>query len=76
MIQVNISQFRSNLLKYLKHVQQGEHVNVTSKGALLATVVPPVNHSEQAKAALSTLAATAVIHDVLSPLDNDWDLVE
>lgn len=76
MIQVNISEFRSNLLKYLKNVQLGEQINVTSKGTLLATVVPPVNQRDAAKAELSKLAKTAVIHDVVSPVETDWDIME
>lgn len=76
MIQVNISEFRTNLLKYLRNAQRGEQINVTSKGTLLATVIPPANQREAAKAELSTLATTAVIHDVVSPLENDWDIME
>lgn len=76
MIQVNISEFRTNLLKYLKNVQRGEQINVTSKGALLATIIPPVSQREAARAELSELAKTAEIHDVVSPVDADWDILE
>ena len=76
MIQVNISEFRNNLLKYLKNVQRGEQISVTSKGTLLATVIPPVSQREAAKAELSELAKTAVILDVVSPVDADWDTLE
>ena len=76
MIQVNISEFRTNLLKYLKNVHSGAQINVTSKGTLLATVIPPVSQRDAAKAELSKLAKSAVIHDVVSPLENDWDVME
>ena len=76
MIQVNISEFRTNLLKYLKSVQHGEQINVASKGKLLATVIPPVDQRYAAKARLVKLAQTAIIHDVVSPLDIDWDVME
>lgn len=76
MIQVNISEFRTHLLKYLRNAQRGEQIGVTSKGTLLATVMPPTNQREAARAALSTLAKTAVIHDVVSPIENDWDIME
>ena len=76
MLQVNISEFRTNLLKYLKSVQHGEPISVTSKGNLLATVIPPVNQRDAAKAELAKLAQTARIHDVVSPLDADWDVME
>ena len=34
---VSITELKANLLKYLKIVQHGERINVTSKGTLLAT---------------------------------------
>ena len=76
MKQINISEFRSNLLQHLKNAQYGEPVNITSKGTLLATVIPPVNRREAARAGLLKLADTAVIHDVLSPADSDWKMME
>jgi len=50
---VSISELRANLLKYLKIVQQGERINVTSKGRPLATLTPPVSQHNAAKARLS-----------------------
>ena len=70
---VSISEFRANLLKYLKRVQQGEHINVTSKGSLMATLTPPVSLQDAARAKLEKLAKTAVVHDVISPIGDGWD---
>ena len=76
MIQVNISEFRANLLQYLKNVRHGEHINVFSKGTLLATVIPPANPRDAAKAELLKLEKTAVMHDVVSPIGADWDIMD
>jgi antitoxin (DNA-binding transcriptional repressor) of toxin-antitoxin stability system len=73
---VNISEFRANLLKYLTLVQKGEHINVTSKGKVLALLTPPVSQQATARTKLSMLAETAVIHDVISPIGERWDAVE
>jgi len=73
---VSISEFRANLLKYLKLVQQGEEINVTSKGAVMATLTPPVSQQLAAKVKLEKLAATAVIHDVVSPIGDSWDALK
>ncbi len=73
---VTISEFRSNLLKYLKNAQHGEQINVTSKGTPLATLAPPVSQHKNAKTRLRNLAKTAVIHDVLSPIEGSWDAMK
>lgn len=73
---VSISEFRANLLKYLKIVQHGEQLNVTSKGTPLATLTPPISQHNSSKAKLKKLAKTAIIHDVLSPTGDTWDAMK
>ncbi len=69
---VSITELRANLLRYLQIAQQGEQINVTSKGTLLATLTPPVTQQDAAKAKLNKLAKTAVIHNVVSPTGDTW----
>ena len=73
---VSISEFRANLLQYLTRVQQGEQINVTSKGNLMATLTPPVSQQNAARAKLLKLAGTAVLHDVVSPTKENWDAMK
>ena len=73
---VSISEFRANLLQYLTQVQQGEQINVSSKGHLLATLSPPVGQQDAARAQLAKLAETAELHDVVSPTDENWDAMK
>ncbi len=73
---VSISEFRANLLKYLMRVKNGEQINVTSKGSLLATLTPPVSQQNAARAKLRELAKTAVLHDVVSPTEESWDAMK
>lgn len=73
---VNISELRHKLLKYLTRVQPGEQINVTSRGALLTTVTPPINQRDAARAKLGKLAQTVVILDVVSPVEDNRDAVE
>ena len=72
---INISDFRANLLKYLEIANMGEQISVTSNGKLLATITPPVNQKELARAKLDSLAMVANVHDVTSPINNDWDVL-
>ena len=76
MKQVTISEFRANLLRYLKSVQRGEQMNITSKGAMLATLIPPVSQQKASKEKLAKLAKTAVIHDVITPIKNSWNAMK
>lgn len=73
---VTISEFRANLLTYLKIVQHGGKISVTSKGAALATLTPPISQHDMAKQKLKKLAKTAIIDDVLSPVEADWEVAE
>ena len=73
---VSISELRANLLKYLSLVQQGEQINVTSKGKVMATLTPPVGQQDAANIKLGYLAKTAVIHDVISPMEDNWDAMK
>ena len=73
---VSITEFRANLLKYLKLVQHGEQINVTSKGNLMATLTPPVSQQDAARSKLEKLAKTAVIRDVTTAIDGNWDALK
>ena len=70
---VNISELRANLLNYLKKAKQGNEIVITSHGEILATIVPPVDKNQQAKAKLKLLAKSAVIGDIVSSADDTWD---
>lgn len=76
MINVNITEFRANLLNYLSKAQSGEQITVTSNGQMLATIVAPIDQKKLAKARLKSLARTSRIHDVIAPLDNEWEAME
>ena len=38
---VNFREFRKNLASYLRQARQGEEINVTSRGEVVARLVPP-----------------------------------
>lgn len=76
MLDVTITELRANLLKYLKIAQKGEKINVTSKGASLATLTAPIAQRNDAKERLKQLAKSAVINDVVSPANDDWDAMK
>ena len=73
---VNISELRANLLNYLKKAQEGQEIMITSHGQTLATIIPPVDKSKQAKSRLKKLAKRAVIKDVINPIDDVWEALQ
>ena len=72
---VNISELRANLLSYLKKASEGHEIRVTSHGEVLATIVPPMDKFKHARSKLDKLAKTAVIHDVVNPTSEPWDVL-
>jgi prevent-host-death family protein len=76
MERVAVSEFRANLLVFLKRVERGEGITLTSRGREVARIIPPENKREEAKAALEELRKTAIVGDVLSPVGEDWEAMK
>ena len=76
MEKVAVSEFRANLLGFLKRVEKGEVIALTSRGHEVAKILPPDNKAKNARNALKKLQKTAVIGDVLSPIENNWEILK
>lgn len=76
MLSIGISEFRAKMNLILQKVQNGEIVTLTSRGAEVARLVPPEFAQAAARQELDRLRQTAVVGDVLSPLDERWDEAE
>lgn len=75
MKQVAVSEFRAHLVSFLKRVEGGEIITITSRGHEIAKIVPPDDKREKAKEALKKLGKTAIIEDVLSPIGEQWEVL-
>jgi prevent-host-death family protein len=74
---VNITELRQNLPTYLKRVQKGERIKVTSHGKIIAELVPPTATEDEAAHARKMLRDSIVwIDDSLEPADpvEDWEV--
>ena len=69
MISVSISEFGANMNGILQTVQQGEIVMLTRRGAKISRLAPPDFAREAARQELEQLRQTAVVDDLLSPVD-------
>lgn len=76
MVQVAVSEFRGHLNKYLKAVQQGETLVLTSRNREIAKVTAASDNRADARKALNDLRKTAIIGDVLSETGELWDAQE
>jgi len=72
MINIGIGEFRANMNAVLKKVRDGEIVTLTSRGTEVARLVPPNYPRLAARQQLEELRKTAVVGDVISPLDEQW----
>ncbi len=76
MEKVAVSEFRANLVGFLKRVEKGEVIVLTSRGHEVAKIIPPDDKSENARNALKKLRKTAFVGDVLSPIEDEWEVLK
>ena len=70
---IAVSELRANLKKVMQRVEHGETLEITSMGKVVARLVPPEDKQKTARKKLKEIAATAVLRDVISPLDVQWE---
>ena len=73
MIQVNVTEFRNHLPTYLGKVKTGEEVALTSRGKVVARLVPERDESVSARNRLDELRKTCCVGDVVAPLELEWE---
>ena len=73
---IAVSELRANLMFVLKKIKQGGKIQITSRGKVIAKLVPPDNIVENARAKLDEISRTAVIGDIVSPVDSNWEAME
>ncbi len=74
MISIGISTFRQNMFQYMKSIERGNSIQLVSHGRDVAIVIPPSNRFELARKKLKELRKTAKIGDVVSPVEDIWDV--
>lgn len=75
MTTIAVSELRANLMKVIEEIKQGAQIQITSRGKVVAQLVPADTAQEHAKEILHKLSNSAVIGDVISPVDETWDAV-
>jgi prevent-host-death family protein len=73
MAHVTVTEFREHLAKWLDRAHRGDEVEISSRGQLVARLVPAANPQAAARALLKKVRATASVGDIESPIDTDWE---
>jgi prevent-host-death family protein len=76
MLQIGVSEFRANMMKILTKVEQGAMIDITSRGRVVAKLVPPEYSRDLARNKLGEIGKRAKIGDVISPLETVWKVTE
>lgn len=69
MFAVNVTEFRKHLPEYLKKIQQGEELQITNRGKVIARVLPGIGGAEAARKRLLALRGKGYLGDVISPIE-------
>ena len=74
-MQVNMTELQRHLPVYLERVQDGEEIQVTAQGKIIARVVPvsPNARKEEAMRRLIELRAKAFVGDIESSSGEVWN---
>ncbi len=75
MTTIAISEFRANMSSFLQKVQNGEIISLTQRGTEIARLVPPDFAQLAALSLRDDLRETAIVGDILAPIDAEWDAI-
>jgi prevent-host-death family protein len=75
-LSVGISDFRANMSAFLQQVQAGQIIRLMHRGREVAKLVPPDYAQNAARQELASLRETAVVGDVVSPVNETWSAAE
>ena len=78
MSDISVTELRQNLPAYLAKVKRGEKIKVTSRGRVIAEIVPPAADKDEAAAARARLRGSVLKYErplepVLDPAEWDMD---
>lgn len=70
---VNTTEFRQHLPNYLRRAAAGEEIRITSRGRVIARLLPEEDVVAAARRRLEALRGQVKLGDVESPSGEEWD---
>ena len=73
MPEINITELRNRLPYYLKQVEKGTELRITSRGKAIARIIPEKDEVEAARNRLMKLRGTMIRGNIIKPVKySDW----
>ena len=70
---INVTELRKRLPYYLKQVERGTELRITSRGKVIARIIPEKDEVEAAYKRLMKLRGTMIKDDIIEPVKNtNW----
>jgi antitoxin (DNA-binding transcriptional repressor) of toxin-antitoxin stability system len=77
MLNIDVAEFQKGLPNYLEKIDNGEEIQLSSHGRVVARVIPVQKEVNDAQQRLDVLRGTVIMGDVLSPVgEDDWSIDE
>jgi prevent-host-death family protein len=73
MLEVSVTTFRKHIPDYLGKVRKGEDISLTSRGKVVARLIPPADERASAREQLAALRGSCRIGDITTPIDEEWE---
>ena len=70
---VNTTEFRQRLPSYLRQAEAGEEIRITSRGRVIARLLPEEDSVAVARRRLDALQNPVNLGDIESPLGEEWN---
>ena len=70
---VNTTEFRQHLPSYLRRAAAGEEIRITSRGRIIARLLPEEDRVAAARQRLDALQGQVILGDVESPSGENWN---
>ena len=65
---IAVSELKANLMNILKKIEHGSSIDITSRGKVVAKLVPPNYSRKKARKKLKAIGENAIIGDIISPI--------
>ncbi len=72
MQQVKVSDLRAHLPDFIKRVNRGEQIQITSHGKAVARMIPELDELEAAQKRLDAMRGTMIVGDIIGSIDVQW----
>lgn len=73
---IALNQIQENVDEFLKKIRNGKFLLITFEGREIGKFVPTGGVMETARKKLEQIRKTAVVEDVLSPIDEEWEAIK